>query len=522
MGANIIASEASYKVCNQTRRTLYTFDEAAALCGTGKFHTFLFVVCGLCTLTLMTATLSVGFYIMFVKCDLEVSVYEQGLLASTAFIGIVVSSHTWGFLSDTWGRLKVIQISIFGSVILALVSAFSYTTWMLILLRLLVGVFICGTQSSIFSYLGEFHSMKTKSQAVTYLSVFLSVALVFLPALAIGILPLEFDWMLYGKPFPSWRLLEIVYTIPGIIASLGLPFLPESPKYLFTKSDHQKAIDVLQYIYHVNTGNSREEYPAKGFSDSEKSRNLKEVNGIRSALLLVWKQTAPMFYRSRVFVTLNLLVHIFISYFAAHGVFMWFPEILNALVKHIEADMTVCEIMRYEFDASTNATGVSSGNLGCASYVDIVTYQVMIIMGALYTLVYFSAGYLVKAVEKKYLMMFWFLFAGVTAIPLIWVRGFYPIVVLFICFLVVGVCGGLVTTIAVDFYPTGISAMAVCLIMMIGRIGVVAGSNSVGIILNTNCEAIFYGLGSLSCAVVVLSFLLPTSLTKKEKVNNPS
>lgn len=81
-----------------------------------------------------------------------------------------------------------------------------------------------------------------------------------------------------------------------------------------------------------------------------------------------------------------------------------FPEILNALVKHIEADMTVCEIMRYEFDASTNATGVSSGNLGCASYVDIVTYQVMIIMGALYTLVYFSAGYLVKAVEKKYLM----------------------------------------------------------------------------------------------------------------------
>ncbi|CAD7090045.1 unnamed protein product [Hermetia illucens] len=506
---------------NQTKKTLYTFDEAAALCGTGKFHTILFFVCGLCTLTLMTATLSVGFYIMFVKCDLDVSVYEQGLLASTAFIGIVISSHTWGFLSDTWGRLKVIQISIFGSAIFALVSAFSYTTWMFILLRLLVGILICGTQSSIFSYLGEFHSTNTRSQAVTYLSSFLSAALMFLPALAIGILPLEFDWMLYGKRFPSWRFLEIVYTIPGIIASVALPFLPESPKYLFTKGDHQKAIDVLQYIYHVNTSKSKDEYPAKGFCDSEKSGNLKEINGVKSALLLVWNQTIPMFYRSRILVTLNLLVHIFLSYFVAHGVFMWFPEILTALAKHIDTNMTICEVMRYELDVAANTTGVSSGNLGCASYVDLVTYQVMIIMGAVYTIIAFSAGYLVKIVGKKYLMMFWFLFSGVTGIALIWGQGFYPIVTLFICFLVIGVCGALVTTISVDFYPTSISAMAMCLIMMVGRLGVVAGSNSVGIILNTNCEAIFYGLGSLPCLIIILSYLLPNGPSEKKKVDNP-
>lgn len=60
--------------------------------------------------------------------------------------------------------------------------------------------------------------------------------------------------------------------------------------------------------------------------------------------------------------------------------------------------------MRYELDVAANTTGVSSGNLGCASYVDLVTYQVMIIMGAVYTIIAFSAGYLVKIVGKKYLM----------------------------------------------------------------------------------------------------------------------
>lgn len=42
-----------------------------------------------------------------------------------------------------------------------------------------------------------------------------------------------------------------------------------------------------------------------------------------------------------------------------------------------------------------------------------------------------------------------------------------------------------------------IRAMATCLILMFGRLGAVSGSNFVGILLDTNCELIFYLYGAL-------------------------
>lgn len=39
--------------------------------------------------------------------------------------------------------------------------------------------------------------------------------------------------------------------------------------------------------------------------------------------------------------------------------------------------------------------------------------------------------------------------------------------------------------------------MATCLILMFGRLGAVGGSNFVGLLLDTNCELIFYLYGVL-------------------------
>jgi len=38
-------------------------------------------------------------------------------------------------------------------------------------------------------------------------------------------------------------------------------FLPESPKFLLTRNDHQKALEVFKQIYATNTGNDPEMYP---------------------------------------------------------------------------------------------------------------------------------------------------------------------------------------------------------------------------------------------------------------------
>lgn len=83
---------------------------------------------------------NVSLIISYVKCDLPMTTSEQGLLNSVSFIGIVVSSHFWGFLADTWGRRNVMRISLLGGFIFAFISAFSATVTFLICTRLIVGM----------------------------------------------------------------------------------------------------------------------------------------------------------------------------------------------------------------------------------------------------------------------------------------------------------------------------------------------------------------------------------------------
>lgn len=70
-----------------------------------------------------------------VKCEFQMSTAEQGFLNSVAFIGVIFTSHFWGFLADTWGRRKVLSLALFASFVISLVSSFSMNSWMLIITR---------------------------------------------------------------------------------------------------------------------------------------------------------------------------------------------------------------------------------------------------------------------------------------------------------------------------------------------------------------------------------------------------
>lgn len=75
----------------------------------------------------------------YVKCDLNLTTTEQGILGSISFLGIVITSYFWGFLADTWGRQKVIRIGAFGGFIFSFISAFSINTPILIICRFFAG-----------------------------------------------------------------------------------------------------------------------------------------------------------------------------------------------------------------------------------------------------------------------------------------------------------------------------------------------------------------------------------------------
>jgi hypothetical protein len=53
----------------------------------------------------------------------------------------------------------------------------------------------------------------------------------------------------------------LVAALPGMIGSLCVYFLPESPKFLMARGKNDEALQVFQHIFNVNTGKDASEYP---------------------------------------------------------------------------------------------------------------------------------------------------------------------------------------------------------------------------------------------------------------------
>lgn len=79
-------------------------------------------------------------YIMTVsQCDLYLSSNEKGILGAMCFLGIICSSHLWGFLADTKGRRRVIQPTLLIAFIFSICSSFTANFYLLATFRFLNG-----------------------------------------------------------------------------------------------------------------------------------------------------------------------------------------------------------------------------------------------------------------------------------------------------------------------------------------------------------------------------------------------
>lgn len=57
--------------------------------------------------------------------------------------------------------------------------------------------------------------------------------------------------------FASWRVLLVIFTLPGIIGILWLFRLPESPKFLLLHNRKEEALEIVKWIHNTNLGESK-------------------------------------------------------------------------------------------------------------------------------------------------------------------------------------------------------------------------------------------------------------------------
>lgn len=80
-----------------------------------------------------------GFLLPVSQCDLKLTTSQKGILASVSYIGIIFSSHLWGFLADTKGRRSVIFPTLFVSSLVSIASSFVQNFYQFAILRFLSG-----------------------------------------------------------------------------------------------------------------------------------------------------------------------------------------------------------------------------------------------------------------------------------------------------------------------------------------------------------------------------------------------
>lgn len=81
----------------------------------------------------------ISFVFPVAECDLRLTTQHKGVLSGITSIGIIASSHLWGFLSDCKGRKSVIVPTLILSFVSTFFSSLSTSFGMLVVTRFFSG-----------------------------------------------------------------------------------------------------------------------------------------------------------------------------------------------------------------------------------------------------------------------------------------------------------------------------------------------------------------------------------------------
>ncbi|XP_055587481.1 synaptic vesicle glycoprotein 2B-like [Uranotaenia lowii] len=500
-----------------------TFDDALSMTKFGRFNYALIIISGIILASVLLETLGISYVIPVAECDLEMSTKEKGVLSGVSFLGIIASSHWWGFLADTRGRKKIIVPTLFLTFLSSVLSSFVKEFWIITVLRFFAGFFISGSSATIYAYLGEFHNRRNSSRAIMGASFVFGVGCLMLPCIAFLVINQEWglDIPLIDLKYKPWRLFLVVCALPSLLCAFALLKFPESPKFQFSHGKPAEALETIHWMHKLNTCGKESRLQINEIVDDSEIQQKKyhrdepECNSkILGFMKLMWDQTAPLFMQPYLRKTTIVCVLQFGIYFSSNGMYMFFPDIINRVAEvqstgHTQ--ITLCGAVdrtRYVHQNSTFEELVEFYPK-CNEKLDISAYEHSFILELMYALGLAVIGLIIRPIGKLPILVFVFVCCGISGILVIFIDVPLLATWMYLILLACGYCISIVSAVTVELFPTNLRAMAVCISLMFGRLGSVAGANMVGFLLDTQCEVTFWisGVSLLGCAI--LSFFIP-------------
>ncbi|KAK2641813.1 hypothetical protein Ddye_023576 [Dipteronia dyeriana] len=180
--------------------------------------------------------------LLYIKDDFEAvkqSSFLQETIVSMALVGAIIGAASGGWINDAYGRKKATLLADVVFTAGSIVMAAAPDPYVLILGRLLVGVGVGIASMTAPVYIAEASPSEVRGGLVgtNVLMITGGQFISYLVNLAFTEVPGTWRWMLG------------VSGVPAVFQFVCMLFMPESPRWLFMKSDKDKAIAVLANIY---------------------------------------------------------------------------------------------------------------------------------------------------------------------------------------------------------------------------------------------------------------------------------
>ncbi|KAH8293509.1 hypothetical protein KR054_001144 [Drosophila jambulina] len=486
---------------NPLGRNVWDYDMVLEKIGYGKTQWILLLVSGLLTITSVAAQQAMSIIVIASHCEFHTTQAEKGVMMAASVTGIFLSTYIWGYISDDIGRRKVLLYGNFASNVLQFVLMFVTSIWLFNIINLLVGISVGGVSAALYAYLSEFNIPRHRAVAINYSTMFVSVTAIYVPATAWLVLSSDWAITLGDFVFRPWRLMLLVSLLPGLIGGLVLLYYPESPKLLLSQDKTEDAKEAVGWISKFNRGKpiqqvlDCDEFTLK--SEDPAGENLLSDSQGCGIVSKIVRATIPLFHKPHGFNFILCNLALFGMFFSSNGMQLWFPEIVNRSSGAENNSSTVCEILSVPVETPQNVTET----LDCTDPISSKTYIDNLIVGFAFLIGFSIQGTLLNPLGRKNVLLAALAVAALSGIFLHFMGNPTGVLVLFCLYILLpGLSISIMIGAIVDLVPTNLRSKAVSFCMSMGRLGIIAATNLMGVMLQPYCNTTF---AIFTCTLIV-------------------
>lgn len=176
--------------------------------------------------------------LLFINETWTMTPFEQGWLVSSAIAGSVVGAAANGYLADLYGRKKIIIATALLFIIGSIMCGYAQSITQLIISRIIIGIAVGMVSFVVPLYLSEISPQNIRGMLVSLFQL----------AITAGILLSYLINRVFANFEYNWRWMLGAGVIPAAILFIGILFLSDTPRWLFTKGREEEARNAFNKI----------------------------------------------------------------------------------------------------------------------------------------------------------------------------------------------------------------------------------------------------------------------------------